>query len=285
MILSFHPVIEADVQIILGCRSLEDRDLALIQRAEAVILPQGCSRILYQTCRNLQKRLFPDYEVRFKYPGKSGQSRLFKALGFPQPHTACWTSVDEFRASHPECHSSPHGFPFLFKSDHAHEGKGVFFVENATNGQKALDHLANQERAGFSGFVTQAFVPSQGNVLRAVIIHQKILTYWKRAAKPGQVITTVSRGAILDHDWESGKQEQGGLLALELQKKTGITLAAVDFLFPHTAGSNGPLFLEINYFFGRRGLGGSMTYYGLLYEAVQTWLAESGLDPNAIRPV
>ena len=283
MILSFHPVIEADVQIILGPRPLEDRDRALIQGAEAVILPQACPRELYQTCKTFQKKIFPNYEARFKYPGKTGQCRLFKALGLSHPDTACWASVDAYLSAHPEVHTSPHAFPFLFKSDHEHEGEGVFLIASPAGSKKALDHLAAQEKAGFYGFVTQSFVPSGGNVLRAVIAHRKVVTYWKRAAKPGHVIITISRGAILDHTWAPAKQEQGRRMAMDLREKTGINLAAVDFLFPQTPEANPTLFLEINYFFGRRGLGGSASYYGLLLEAVRTWLAESGLDADAVR--
>jgi ribosomal protein S6--L-glutamate ligase len=35
-----------------------------------------------------------------------------------------------------------------------------------------------------------------------------------------------------------------------------------------------PMLLEINYFFGRKGLGGSKAYYKLLHEEIQAWLAE-----------
>jgi len=39
--------------------------------------------------------------------------------------------------------------------------------------------------------------------------------------------------------------------------------------------------LEINYYFGRRGLGGTINYYRLLYKAVQDWLEEAGFDPES----
>ena len=83
MILSFNPVIDADVQIILGDRALHDRERALIQEAEAVVLPQGCPQELYESCAEAGTRHFPNYEMRFKYPGKTGQARLFEDFGFP----------------------------------------------------------------------------------------------------------------------------------------------------------------------------------------------------------
>ena len=38
-----------------------------------------------------------------------------------------------------------------------------------------------------------------------------------------------------------------------------------------------PIFLEINYFFGRRGLGGSLRYYERVDNAVNAWLNSLGL--------
>jgi len=132
------------------------------------------------------------------------------------------------------------------------------------------------------GFVTQEYVPCGGNVLRAVVMGKRVITYWKRPCKPGQEITTISRGAIVDHDWQPDLQEKGKVQALILSDKTGINLAAIDFVFPLTEKDPNPLILEINYYFGRRGLGGTENYYSLLYEAIQDWLEQVGLDPESV---
>ena len=39
-----------------------------------------------------------------------------------------------------------------------------------------------------------------------------------------------------------------------------------------------PLFLEINYFFGRSGLGGSEKYYEILTEQIQKWIDKLSLN-------
>jgi ribosomal protein S6--L-glutamate ligase len=57
-------------------------------------------------------------------------------------------------------------------------------------------------------------------------------------------------------------------------KKTNINLAGFDFLF---SDDKEPFFLEINYFFGRRGLGGSEKYYQMLIEVITNWLIRQGL--------
>jgi ribosomal protein S6--L-glutamate ligase len=60
--------------------------------------------------------------------------------------------------------------------------------------------------------------------------------------------------------------------------ETRINLAGFDLLFPENDPQAGPLFLEINYFFGRQGLGGSLEYYDLFEEGVTTWLSGLGLS-------
>lgn len=283
MILSFHPCFDTDVQIILGDRRLGSHDLDLIQKAEAIILPQACPQALYQACQGSDSLKFPRYEMRFKYPGKMGQSLLFKDFKLSQPKTLLWPGVKEFKDALLETGVLPHKRPFLIKEDKSHEAEGVHMVEYDLSLSEALERLASKESSGQKGFVTQDFILSKGNALRAVIIGKRIITYWKRPGKPGQRITTIRRGAVIDHHWRQDLQEKGKAEAQALSEKTGINLAAVDFVFPLNEKDPGPLFLEINYYFGRRGLGGTERYYELLYQALQEWLAEVGLDPKSTR--
>ena len=285
MILSFHPCFDTDVQVILGDRRLDAPDLQLIRDAEAILLPQGCSEALFQACSRSDVPIFPNYEMRFKYPGKMGQSLLFKEFGFSHPMTMRWPSVEKFKKTHSEAGSYPHHLPFLIKDNKSHEAEGVYYVEDKSSLSEALDYLLLRERSGMSGFVTQTFVASGGNVLRAVIIGKQIITYWKRPKKLGQVITTINRDAIIDREWKPDLQGKGKEHAHLLTEKTGINLAGVDFAFPLFLRDPDPLILEINYFFGRRGLGGTGNYYRCLYQAVQDWLIEAGLDPKSIRLV
>jgi len=63
--------------------------------------------------------------------------------------------------------------------------------------------------------------------------------------------------------------------------QTGINLAGFDFLFASNALAHNtiePLLLEVNYFFGRRGLGGSEQYYPLLVNAIEQWIADMNLS-------
>jgi len=285
MILSFHPCIDAHAQVILGVRTLDSSDLKWVRKADAIILPQTCPQDLYEACSGSGALVFPNYETRFKYPGKIGQSLLFGDLDLPHPETFCWGTVKDFEEAYPGWDPLPHTLPFFVKDDMSHEAEAVFLVEGRTSLIDALDHLALRERSGLYGFVSQAYIPCDANVLRTVIMGKRVITYWKRPNKQGQVITTISRGAIIDNDWRPDLQEKGKAHAMALAEGTGINLAAIDFLFPLSDKDPEPLFLEINYYFGRRGLGGIERYYSLLFEAVRGWLEDAGIDPGAIRLV
>jgi ribosomal protein S6--L-glutamate ligase len=282
MILSFHPCFDTDVQIILGDRRLDSTIRESIRQATAIILPQACTQDLYKICANSNARMFPNYYARIKYPGKIGQSVMFREFDIPHPETFSWETTGEFKNAHPDLKALTPEIPFLIKEDSRHEAEGLFLIENEKALKQALDKLALWERSGSTGFVTQAYVPCGGNVLRAVVMGTQIITYWKRPGKPGQEITTISRGATIDHDWQSDLQEKGKVQARLLSEKAGINLAAIDFVFPLAEKDPKPLILEINYYFGRRGLGGTENYYRLLYDAIQDWLEEAGLDPESI---
>ncbi len=285
MILSFHPCIVGDFQIILGDRTLNSDDLILIRKAEAIVLPQSGSFELYEVCKDASALIFPNYDIRFRYPGKIGQSLLFKELGLPYPDTLQWPSVERFREKYHNVDDHPHGTPFLIKADLGHEGEGVYLITDQRALESSLKRLNSLEKSGLSGFISQELIPSDGNVLRAVILGKRIITYWKRAESHGQIITTISRGAKIEEDWRIDLQGKGRIQAQKLSRATGINLAAIDFVFPFDHPDPYPLFLEINYYFGRRGLGGSLNYYRLLFEAVQEWLKENGLDPESVELV
>ncbi len=284
MIVSFHPCFEADAQITISGRELAGRDLDLIRRARAILLPQSCPRRLYQACRASAALLFPNYDARFEYPGKIDQIRLFRNLGLPYPKTWTWPSVAAFTAHREkEPGAFSRGRPFLIKTDRDHEAEGVYLVADQGGLESVLAHLRRQEAACPSGFLTQEMIPAEGHALRAVVLGRKVITYWKRPHADDQDITTISRGARIDMDWRPDLQEKAAGQTRRLAAATGIDLAAVDFVFALTRPDPEPLFLEINYYFGRRGLGGTFTFYQRLLETVRAWLEEHGLDPEAVR--
>jgi ribosomal protein S6--L-glutamate ligase len=253
-----------------------------MQRAKAIILPQSCSYDLYRACLTFSAHIFPDYGNRFRYPGKTGQVRLFKTFGLSHPRSFVWSSVASFRAFKKGATHLPHEMPYLIKADIGHEGEGVFIVENRDTLEASLNRLSLKENSGQKGFITQDLVRSEGNVLRAVIVGHRIFTYWKRPVKSGELITTLGRGARIDKAWRRDLQDKTRREVSSLSKAAGINLAAVDFVFSLSEPEPPPLFLEINYYFGRRGLGGSEQYYDILKKSIQEWLREKGLDTKAV---
>ena len=129
MLLSFHPCFAADVQIILGDRQLSREDLSLIAEAEAILLPQGCPIALYRACKASPGFVFPNYEMRFQYPGKTGQSLLFEKMRWPHPMTRRWDSVSSFKDPLRDEGRLPHPMPFFLKRNNSHEGAGVYPVQ------------------------------------------------------------------------------------------------------------------------------------------------------------
>ena len=282
MILSFHPCFVADAQIILADRKLSGEDRRLIQAADAIILPQACSLPLYKACVNSKAHVFPDNALRFKYPGKVGQSSLFEKLKIPHPVTKRWPSVRQFRDYLKAENGPPQEMPFFLKEDKSHEGDGVFFVSDKTSLEAALMRL---EKIGPDGFISQELIPCGGNALRAVVLNKRIITYWKKADPSHGFIATVSHGSNVDKKWKPELQEKGRAQAEWICEKTGINLAAFDFVFNPDHPDPQPFILEINYYFGRRGLGGSLRYYRLLLKAAQEWLKEKGFDARLVKLV
>ncbi len=282
MILSFHPCFLGDMLVILGDGALDSHDLRHIQAAEIILLPQYCSPGLYRACKSSSAQIFPNYDARFEFPGKSGQSLLFKKYKCPHPETRRWASVRAFEEALEGEGDLPHRMPFLIKGDQAHEAEGIYTITDRSVLKRALGDLLRLERLESAGFISQQLIPTEGNVLRTVIIGNRTITYWKRPKEPGQTITTISRGAEIDRAWRPDLQKKGEIEAERLAAETTIDLAAIDFIFDFESPDPRPLFLEINYVFGRRGLGGSMRFYRLLTEAVQEWLVERGFDPSLL---
>jgi ribosomal protein S6--L-glutamate ligase len=279
MILSFHPCYAADAQIILGDRQLNQDDLSLIAAAEAILLPQGCTIALHLACKACPGFVFPNYDMRFQYPGKTGQSLLFEKMGWPHPVTTRWDSVNAFRDLLRHSGRLPHEIPFFLKRDYSHEGAGAYLIREATQIESVLGEI---QRCGESGFTSQAYIPCEGNVLRVVILGKKVLSYWKRPERADESVISIGRNAWIDKEWRPDLQEKGIAEARRFGEGSGINLAAMDFVFSLADPDPVPLILEINYYFGRRGLGGSLRYYRLLFDAIHEWLTEKGVDTTPL---
>lgn len=271
MIVSYHPVIPGDVNRLCAGREPDEEDRQWLRKARAVILPQGCTESLYRMAVRHCPRVFPNYRARFLYPGKMGDIRLFRALGLPHPQTSLFLSTSHC----PEGFLASLRYPVVFKGNHGGEGEQVFAASSFEEARSHRRYFAEMERCGFSGFLVQQFIPTDGRDLRVVVIGRRIVSYWRVQDDPGNFLHNTARGAHIDPDGDPDLQAVGRRWVKRLCDETGINLAGMDLLFPCEKGqapAQRPLFLEINYFFGRKGLGGSMAYYALLQEEVSRWL-------------
>ena len=286
MILSFHPCFEAHQNRLCAGRDPDARDLAVIRSADAVILPQGCKQALYAMARNNCRHVFPGYDARFAYPGKIGQSRLFKACRLPHPQTLTFSNTSAFfKRFSGRLDSIGLGFPLVFKFDWGGEGETVFLITSPTDLQRALQKAARYEQTGQSGFVLQAYVPCSNRTLRIVAINETLISYWRIQPDQNRFHANLAAGATIDAETDPDLRNAAIGVVKQFCHRSGINLAGIDLLFP--AAPTGakdapdtltqPLFLEINYFFGRRGLGGNEKFYALLNREIRRWLAGRGL--------
>jgi len=271
MILSFHPIIEAHHNILCAGREPGDGDLAAIRQAAAVILPQGCSEALYRMARHNCPHVFPNLDVRFDFPGKRGQIQLFDHLRMDYPVTESYGSVAGYHQG-----KSTISFPAVVKFDWGGQGETVFKVSNAAEMDGVLQRAGEFEATGQYGFIIQTFIPGRGRSLRVAAVGSRFISYWRLQPEDMEFGTSVSHGAAIDHSSDLHLQEVARAAAQCFCHQTGLQLAGFDFIFNETASDQEiiqPLLLEINYFFGRSGLGGSERYYDLVTEEVDKWLA------------
>jgi ribosomal protein S6--L-glutamate ligase len=278
MIVSYHPLFEADRNIICAGRDPNGEDIAAIRAADAVILSQGCYRDLYVMARENCPHVFPNYDTRFKYPGKINQIKLFRKLKLNHPASEIFPEIASFQQKYHAGRSiRSFKFPIVFKLDWGGEGETVYLIDSVDNLQKTLKRTAQYEKSGQSGFLLQEYIPSNNRTLRVVILGQRVISYWRIQENNDDFYTNLSKGAIIDSQIDPGLQQKAVALIKDLCQKTGIDLAGFDLIFSSESDNPDPMLLEINYFFGRKGLGGSENYYRILLVEIRNWLAERNL--------
>ncbi len=279
MILSFHPCFEADKNLLCAGREPDADDLAAIKAANAVILPQGCYRSLYEIAHNNCRYVFPNFDVRFKYAGKIGQARLFQQKNVPYPRTETHLNVDAFVGHYGGFSAQPaFDFPFVLKFDWGGEGYQVYLIQSASEFKDILQAARNFEDSGHTGFIIQEYISSNNRSLRVVVIGQTVISYWRVQSNNQSFYSNLAKGAVIDTDADPDLQEMAVKSVKAFCSRTGINLAGFDLLFSSQRKNRTPLFLEINYYFGRRGLGGSERFYEILTTEITKWIDSLGLS-------
>ncbi|MFC1845125.1 RimK family alpha-L-glutamate ligase [Thermodesulfobacteriota bacterium] len=271
-ILSMHPVIAGDA--FYWDRGVWDENLSReIQKARGVILPQTVERELYCLCKRLCPLVFPNYDLRFQWEGKVGDTLAFWAFNIKHPYTLVFPRVESLLGKHPDMdHNVPAlpRFPFVLKGAHGGEGAQVWLIKSSEELQERLQTLLQFELQGSSGFVIQEYLPALERDLRVVVIGNLVVSYWRKAQG---FLHNIAKGGEVDAVSDPDLQAVGREKVRQFCKRSGMNLAAFDLVFP--SGEKDPFFLEINYTFGRTGLGGSENFYKLLQDAVKQWLVET----------
>jgi ribosomal protein S6--L-glutamate ligase len=276
MVVSFHPIYKSDLNLLCAGRDPGPKEVAAIRLAQAVILPQGCTQRLYQIARENCRNVFPNYDARFRYPGKTGQIRLFRKAGYPHPKTEIFRNTAEFRSHYPENWQGV--FPVVFKFDWGGEGDTVFLLNSVAELEKMINQASRWETAsGQSGFLLQECIAAGNRSLRVAKIGKRTLSYWRTHGDEEIFHASLAKGAKIDFSADPHLKEQGDNLAADFCRRTHINLAGLDVIFSVDGSLQTPLLLEINYFFGRAGLGGSEAYYGILRKEIRGWLASLGV--------
>jgi ribosomal protein S6--L-glutamate ligase len=273
MILSFHPCFIGDRNIICAGRSPGTEELSAIKAADAVILPQGCRQSLYEMARDHCGHVFPGYDARFQYPGKIEQIRLFRKMNLSHPKTCLYGSADD--AVGKTATPADFDLPWVFKFPWGGEGESVFLIESKAQFEKMLDRAVQYEKSGQTGFLIQEYIPTHRS-LRIVRIGETVRSYWRVMDGSEAFGSSLAAGASVETEMDP-KLQQTAIDRLDpFCKKTGIDLAGFDVLYADDFGKKEPLFIEINYFFGRTGLGGSENFYRLLETEIKQWLDKNG---------
>jgi ribosomal protein S6--L-glutamate ligase len=152
----------------------------------------------------------------------------------------------------------------------------VYRVDDRHAFSELLERADRWERDGQSGFVLQAFVPAGDRCLRVVTIGSRRFSYWRRMDR-NAFQASLAAGGSVDRDSDPKLQEKARLAVGRFCRSSGIDLAGFDILFAEDRPDPGPLFLEINYFFGREGLGGSDRFYAILVSEIHRWLEVRGM--------
>jgi len=273
MILSFHPCYSGDRYINPGGRALTEDDIAAIGSSTLVILPQACREDLYRAARERGPAVFPDLRTRFEYPGKTGQVRLFRETGTPHPESFLYADTADFCRQAPDPVAAGQlAFPLVFKFDGSDEGRGVFRADDRDELTRLLERAARFEATGQHGFLLQEHIETGGWVLRVCVIYSTVTAYWKKRADSQKFAVSLADGADIDRSAYPELRQEGIAAVQQFCRQTGINLAGFDLLFAGMRPASPPLLLEINYYFGRRGLGGSEQYYHLITREIEKWV-------------
>ncbi len=253
---------------------LEDKKLlTLVGGALGVILPVYLSPVRYRAITHHAKDWFPNLEPRFLYKGKCSQIELFRQSGVRHPESILFHSPSAMVEA-VQWGRLSWEYPFVMKGDSGGGGVSVFPVHDHKDLQRGCAKLKRNEPA-----LVQRWIQHGGRDLRVVVYGDRAFSYFR--VGDGSFYNNVCRGGRLDHRSHEAMQQRGRLAVLKLCGKASIHVAGFDLMFPDEGP---PVFVEINFHFGRKGLGGTGQHRRHMGEAIQRWCAMKGNRQTNVTP-
>ncbi len=249
MVVSFWSIFEGDKNFFIFGH-LNKVHLCELSQAKAVILPPSAPSELYFFFKHQGIPIFPNLELKFKFPGKVGALLLFRALNLPHPKTIiiprlCGVEEDPYYTfKRPD-------FPFVVKGNFGDEGSEVFLVKNEEDFEKALRQIKAWEIQGRFGLLIQEYIPTNFDA-RVIVIGKKRLIFFRE----GGFLKNIAQGGRLIPPPNPELEEKTMSFVEEFLEKTGLNYVAIDLLFKQRGDDEFmPLLSELNYTFGRRLIG------------------------------
>jgi ribosomal protein S6--L-glutamate ligase len=155
----------------------------------------------------------------------------------------------------------PLDYPFVLKGDLGGGGSAVFPVTSRNDLLHGLNRLPAERPV-----LIQQWVKHGGMDLRVVVVGAKMVSYFRVGGE--NFYNNVCRGGRMHPEIFPELQVRGMAAVAGFCHLAGINLAGFDLMFPDEGP---PVFIEINYNFGRKGLGGTPGFRRLFREAVGLW--------------
>lgn len=258
--MSFRPEIPLDENLPAFASAEDPAVKALLKGAAGVLLPNYVAPWRYRSivagCRNW----FPRLDTQFDYCGKTRQAVLFSRFQVRHPETRIFKSPEHLRLVIAEL-GLPWDFPFVLKGDAGGGGSSVFPVREDRDLVRGLHRLPADKP-----LLIQRWIDHGGMDLRVVVYGTRALSYFRIG--DGSFYNNVCRGGRIDHRVYPDLQARGVSAVRELCRRAAIDVAGFDLMFPD-AGD--PVFIEINFHFGRKGLGGTKGHRRHIEDAVFEW--------------
>lgn len=261
MIISFFPGFEGDENF-FQFEPITPEIFEKLRNAKAVIFPPTVSPELYYSVKNMGIPVFPEYDLRFRYPGKLGQHLLLSTLKLPRPFSILIPRLCGIEEN-PYARKLEIFYPFVLKGNYGDEGTEVFLVRSPEEFREKLKLVKSWERSGRFGFIIQEYIDTPFDA-RAIVIGKKVFVFFREGGFKKNI---VREGNPIPCP-KKGLKKRVKDLVDKFVELTGFNLVAIDILFK----KDRPLINEFNFVFGRR-LIGEKKYEQYLKKAIKEFLS------------